>query len=140
MKDSFKILFYVIAIALWIVYKYREQKKNGLWEPRTNQPPMPIPQPTVKETRSTTNKPKALQTKSERGLKSVNTNSLDQVKTYESATGIERYNTPFLQQFLNDTEETGIPAEAFNESENDTPVIDIRQAIIGSEILRRPTW
>ena len=32
MDDIFKIIFYIVAVALWILYKANEQRKNGTFD------------------------------------------------------------------------------------------------------------
>lgn len=145
MEDIFKVVFYTIAIAIWIVYKIREQKKSGAFKPRTeinkevekNIFNEKLPEKLKPEV---INVPKPLKKEKYVPLK-INKNKVAR-KDYASTEGniIESYDSPFLTQILNeDLEQQRL---SMLETENSKPSYQFNpeQAIIGSEILKRPNW
>lgn len=145
MDDIFKVIFYTIAIGLWILYKYREQKKSGVFKPITEKPPAePVPDYTKSNQPSKILKPKDTPITSKKVIRqdiprslALENNSLS--LEYEALN--ETYLSPYMEQLIKDD---NLLTEEENRKEaahaNPVFIFDLPNAVIGSIILTRPNW
>jgi hypothetical protein len=141
MEDVIKVIIYGVALALWILYKAREQKKSGMWKPRAeNKPAVEIKETQVPKTetiRQPVKKPVAVKKVAvQKPVPAVNKKNT----TFDrQAPVIELYETPFSKSI---TEESLLPVSEVETAEKQEEIynFDLRQAVIGAEILKRPAW
>jgi len=138
MEDVFKVILYAAAIIIWIIYKARQQQKSGMWKPRTGQVPEEagpvIPAPASYS--------KPVIRKEAPKKTTIFKTPAPKVKSYEK--NYENYQNPEFNKKTNAVNDEinaiALPESEMTDTHEEVFNFDLRQAVISSEILKRPAW
>jgi len=142
MEDIVKVILYGAAILIWIIYKAREQRKSGMWKPRTGGQPVveTAEPPTIK--RDPVKKPvkKTVTVKKPEPVYRA-PSPVEKIKPAydQEAIIVEAFETPFSKALENESLILFPPADQVVKTE-EVFQFDLRQAVISAEILKRPSW
>lgn len=141
MEDLIKVIVYSAAVVLWIIYKARQQKKSGMWDRRIPDTPVEIPSPVPEikpEVLRNTRKPPEKKPEKRAPVPVQATKPTDFV--LEQIPSEEKYNTAFLRDLIKADSEQVTEENAEMKANEPAYVFNVRDAIIGAEILKRPSW